>query len=311
MLPSERPLAMNARLVVTPLFCCLSLIAQSFTLAAPVATSVLVQTAAGTMNNPVWPGPVAGSSTVGAQVGLFDRAEWQWNTFAGTTAAGFSASVRLNLGNPGVASVQPGQLLFTLTTPAGGAVHLEYTLVVQAPAGAAVPRVEIDIGADGTPDITQANVTPQTIGVPATGMPMPFLITIGAALAAPGAMTAEVRITARPSNGVSATRAYAGCSPLEFVRVMPTWSGGIEYQVIGNPMCPSIAVLGLQVQPTLLPVPGPPCLLFPSPDAIHFHSGVSSHTLAIPPGVRPIDFWVQGVTACGLESSWTYWVHAQ
>jgi hypothetical protein len=302
---------MNALRVVVPSLACVSLCGQSVTLAAPVATSVSVQTAQGSWNNPIWPGPVSANSTVVAQVGLVDRAEWQWSAFAGTTVAGFVGSVRLDLANPGIASVQPGQLLFTLTAPAGGWIRLDCDITVQAPAGVPVPRVEIDIGANGSVELSQAGIVPQIINVPATGAPLPFGVTIDAGLATPGSLRAEVRITARPSNGVAANRMYAGCAFLELVRVAPTWSGGIEYQAVGaNPLFPIVAVLGLHVQPTLLSGTGVPCLLFPTPDVLSFLPYSTVETLPIPPAVRPFDFWLQPVTAFGLETGWTWWVTA-
>jgi hypothetical protein len=290
---------------------CLSLCGQSVTLAAPVATQVSVQTVQGQSTNPVWPGPVAASSSVVAQVGLFDRAESQWSTFAGATVAGFEGRVRLDLANPGVASVHPGELLFTLTVPAGGSVLLDYAITVQAPAGVPMPRVEIDVGNDGTVDLTQASILPQTIGVPATGLPMPFRVTIDAALAIPGSLRAEVRITARPSNGVAVNRLYAGCTFLELLRVLPTWSGGIAYHGwVSSPLDPVVAVLGLQVQPTLLSSGGLPCLLFPTPDVLVFLPSSTTHTLAIPQAVRPFEFWLQGVHPFALETSWAFWITA-
>ena len=67
---------------------------------------------------------------------------------------------------------------------------------------------------------------------------------------------------------------------------------------------PVVAVLGLGTQPTLLP-PSPlspvPCLLLPSPDLVLLMPP-SGFDLPIPPAVRPLNLYVQGVEL-GLATS--------
>jgi hypothetical protein len=283
--------------------------AQSFTLSAPVATALTLHVPSGTTSTQVPAGPLAPSSYVSLQNGG-SLASFSWSAGCLSTYAVCSASARCLLPAGGNAAVAPGELLYTLTVPPG-LVYFEMEITIAGTAGAPIPHVRIDLGADGLVEVTEASPPgPQILGLPVSG-PFAIRIAVDAALVGTGMVDASARVTARPGSGVFSSMILGGCGA--HFDVVPTWGGDIVY---GSPFpspFPKVAVLGLQVQPLLMPAQvGFPCLLLPSPDLLVLLSASTAQSLAIPAAVRPITIWAQAVEVdpLGLLTSGAYQVFA-
>lgn len=286
--------------------------AQGFTLSAPVATTVTLQVPTGTTSTQVPAGPLLASGDAILQTPS-SFASFSWGGSAHSTYANVSARARCLLSAAGgSASVVPGELLYTLTVPPGF-VYFETEITIVGTAGAPIPHVRIDLGADGVVDLTEASSPgPQTIGLPVPSGTFAIRISVDAALVGAGVVDASARVTARPGSGVSSSMILYGCGADPF-GVWPTWNGGIEYGGASPSPFPRVAVLGLQVQPLLLQaLTSPPCLLLPSPDVLVLLSTWAPQSLAIPAAVRPIMIVAQAVEVdpLGLLTSNAFQVFA-
>ena len=205
-------------------------------------------------------------------------------------------------GAPGSSVVDPHEAIIELTAPASRVVELAIDQDFDMPPGAAVPRLDFDLGDDGTLDFPGARTI--TVG------PAPYRIRIfgdfeltstgGLALGSVG-----WNMTVRPDNGVNVQQVVAGCTDAPIEVFEPFASDGIEVRVPLEPE-PVFVVLGFSAQPVTLPITTTvtpfPCVLYPSADVVvFFPSGVgSSLSIPLPPAVRPASFYVQGVEFFGL-----------
>jgi hypothetical protein len=199
------------------------------------------------------------------------------------------------------ASTIQSDLQVILQAPAPRAVVLSMLPTLLLTAGATAPSMQLDLGNDGTFDI---DLTTPNFTLPLVIGPLGYVINcrMQADIASVGGNEvvahASMRFELRANNDLQVSPLIGGCG-----------SGSIDVgdslanygvHVGGWSVDLPLAVLGLGTQPTLLP-PSPlspvPCLLLPSPDLVLLLPP-TGFDLPIPPSVRPINLYVQGV---GLE----------
>lgn len=224
-----------------------------------------------------------------------------WSAWADTYEAqvNVTQNVRVDATTPpGIASASVGpnefRIDFGATAPTSGWVFLSRTQGA-ASGGATVPKVGVDWNDDGVvdlPDLPAAGLVFQMFDLGVT--PAPFRIVFESTLATPGQSWLTVTAWLRPQNDLVQTTMVTGCSlaPLNFQIHESFVDRGID--ILTQQQLPNhatIAVIGLQPQPVLLPSdPAAPCILLPSPDILSF----DLH-LPLPPALRPLTFYVQGV----------------
>lgn len=200
--------------------------------------------------------------------------------------------------NGSIASSGPNEYLVTIQTVTTNRVALTVTFEGSTTTGTNTPLALVDIGNDGQFDFS--NGTQLTFLPPLFVGPQPLLLRVrteGKALVG-GLYTSQLTIGVTPANDMGMTRTVIGCDPQATFELLPSFIDlGLELTAIANPSTsPVFAVFGFGVQPVLLPLFGQaPCLLLPRPDIV-VPMVNSTLPIALPPAVRPLTFWVQGVT---------------
>lgn len=259
---------------------------------------VMSSTGTGAANNWQIPGgQLANFGYYAPQLAGAGPAFLTWTTQAASTIAALSLHQQISAGAGVTASVGENEFLFIVSATAPINVTLKLESLLHASAGVAIPAMTVDVGDDGMIDYTQATVFYEQ-GFSIGNSPLPIRITMENEVAATGLSWSSLFVTVKPQNNLVIQPAAIGCtgaSPDLFCD--PTFVGaGVEF--VRQPLfsLPAVVVLGLGVQPMLLPISTPvaPCLLLPRPDAV-ITLFANSHTVLIPPAVRPVTFWGQGV----------------
>ena len=144
--------------------------------------------------------------------------------------------------------------------------------------------------------------------------PTPLPIRLRAALVQVGigVVDLSLRVAVAPATAI-VNPTHAGCAPAALF-AYPVFEGsGVGFSVLT--VDPIVLVLGLGVQPLLVPSPFPgPCLLLPSPDLlVPIIVPQTFWSLPLPAAVRPVTVWAQGVlvTAAGLGTTDGFSILAQ
>jgi hypothetical protein len=199
-------------------------------------------------------------------------------------------------------------VLVQATSPVMAFLQVDRTLV--ASAGVAVPVQRIDVGNDGSFEISETTPSSASVANIALG-PVAVPVRVLMQVAASGAQQVVTNMTLRfiADNHLAILPQGFGCSGYPFA-VEPSFVGtGIR--VSQDSSHPSlfndlvVAVLGIGVQPILLPSAFPGCLLVPTPQVLALIPPAASLQVPLPAAVRPISFWAQGVVLWGSgHSSW-------
>lgn len=220
-----------------------------------------------------------------------------WSLQASNTIGAFHLQQQITVPEGSAGSVGENEFLFEVTASSTVAARLELQSLALASAGLATPTITVDVGDDGTIDFTQADVF-AGIDLTLDANPLALRIRMENVVASEGDSSAQLFASVTPRNDVTIQPAAIGCtgaSPDMFCD--PSFvATGVEFVRQPTFTLPAVVVLGLSVQPMLLPVSTPlePCLLLPQPDAVITLLG-NSHTVSIPSSVRPVTFWGQGV----------------
>lgn len=203
------------------------------------------------------------------------------------------------LGNsvPASGAVDMSDLLVTMQSTSPVAADLELGLTVVASQPGASLSWGVDVGDDGTFEATESSISPVVLHSITLGAPLPIRIRLAASQTGPGTFTIDTRIIARPANNLTILPAVPGCGSTGLYVVPSFYLGGIE--LFADSVFPVAAVLGLGTQPVVLPAQFPACLLLPSPDYIALLQPFVSLQLPLPPTVRPVTIWMQGVDFVG------------
>ena len=193
-------------------------------------------------------------------------------------------------------------LRFDISATAPTNVQVELVVQFIGSPGAPLPTVTIDVGDDGS-------VEHQGVG---PGLPLPFVsagpvafpvrVKTATQLAGSGHSTLSLDLTVRPAQPPLVTPQVSGCADDKVggnLVAVPDFDGGLVFAIAPAPWFTPVLVLGLGVQPILLPSVLSPCLLLPSTDILlpfpFAPSGYPSLDLELPAAVRPVTFWAQAV----------------
>ncbi|MFO1078373.1 MAG: hypothetical protein U1E73_11685 [Planctomycetota bacterium] len=271
-------------------------LAQSLSLSNNAACNAQVTVGAGSQTNTLPAGPMPAQGSLDAAMLPFAGARLDWRTAA--WAAGMSATIDLSTSCSGsgftVSAALPAvDLVLQLANPTARPVVVELGQVTSATAGTATPLLRVDVGDDGSDELTQQM---QGAVVVAQVAPTPLRIRVRAAMQVTGTAGAATSlvISCRPADGQVVPIAF-GCSG-SYYEAVPTFSGDVQVMVGTTFIDPAVAVFGFGVSPLLLPSqPFQVCLLMPRPDVLLMLMPWQPVTLPIPPAARPFVFYTQTV----------------
>lgn len=237
--------------------------------------------------------PAAGVIAAGIPV-LGPVAGLSWESTASASHLSLSVGIGCTSPSPSPVSVGGGDILVQLTSPVPCQALLELTVSTVVAPGAAPAVARMDVHYDGTWEVDETNQAGNVL-VNLGPVPVVVGIRLSGSLAVAGQTTANVELSCRPLGGTTATSWFRGCGPNQLA-VEPTFQGDLE--VAGSPLQNEVvfAVFGLGLQPLTLGARGNyPCILLPSIDAEFLLTTSAVRTLALPPSLRPLQFWAQGV----------------
>ena len=200
-------------------------------------------------------------------------------------------------------------------------VMLEITFGGLATA-AGVRTLSVDVGDDGTVELTEQSIPFAQLTATLTAQPLPVRVIIETTATSVGSNSLGLNLIVTPENDVQIDQAVFGCTniPHDLVCVSGFTGAGVDFIQTPNYSAtgvPVVLALGLGVQPVLLPAASPslPCLLLPSIDATVVMPPVfqDPFNVELPPAVRPVTFWAQAVavTPAGLRTTAGFRIHAQ
>jgi hypothetical protein len=177
-----------------------------------------------------------------------------------------------------------------------------------------VPTVQLDFDNDGVIDVPIVG-TNTTYAVTVGPQPKQVRIVVDAQLSAQVSLGDILALILTPDNGLAIAEPVASCDagqPPPPQMLQPSFDDrGIDLFLYSLPGQPSVLVFGFSPQPILLSMLGPlPCILLPSPDVVLLGTGL--FLLPLPASVRPVTFYVQGVTLApsGITTTTGYAVQA-
>lgn len=207
----------------------------------------------------------------------------------------------VTVSSPGSASASSGLHLFTIsyTAPVATPVYLSIEGSITGTPGQPLPRIEVDVLSRNGLEFSNQNPLTWT-GLELVG-PNPLQVTVrlDASVAGTGILRLNqvLSLQIRPANTLDINRAVRGCLPTQGLFVVPGFLGqGISVQLPYNPLFNlGVAAFGFSQRPVVLPgQPLAPCLLLPATDIVVVMPPSSTIEVALPPSVRPAQFWVQG-----------------
>ncbi|HZN42041.1 MAG TPA: hypothetical protein VFD82_24790 [Planctomycetota bacterium] len=229
----------------------------------------------------------------------------QWDAFAHDTEARIYWQQRAEVFEPTPSFADAGgELLAQLSAPTPTPVQLELSRILSVTTGASTPFCSIDLGDDGIPEVTSWTSVPVLLSTTLGPQPLPIRLRSFVGHVGLGVVDVELRIRVLPGTAPSISPLVIGCTGPAGVWA-PTFVGeGVVFYPFSG-LAPLVLVLGLGLQPVVIPASLPtPCLLLPTPDLLVV-PGLSPFFLPLPPAVRPVTVWVQGVavTPTGLATT--------
>lgn len=290
----------------TPLFlasflCMLPLAAQSVGVSLAAANPLTVSVAAGGLvaSDTVPAGPLTTQTSVSAWLPVGHASAQWWSNLSNYVQ--LQHRLGLDAGQTGSAGTAgTHEFVVTFTSAVTRNVMVEAWRNVQLTPGAPWPRVQLDIGNDGTVEVADLSVSGLT-SFPVTFGPGPLevRVVIDAGLLAPGFLENRVALYIVPDNDLDLTVIVPDCNPV--LPSPPPFLGpsfeGRGIQLAMNQPLGSLAflVFGFTPQPQFLGLnAGLPCMLLPSPDIVALAAAHPMH-IALPASIRPLTFYAQGV----------------
>lgn len=304
----ERSRIVKSHAPLAALVACLSpLAAQTVSVSLSAVTPLTAQVSDGTSTTQAsWPaGPLPNYDGIAAYLpgGAPGVAGATWHAFAGDRAAvaNFTNQIHNPTALPGFnGHTGPHEFLVEFASAAPVTANLRISRFTDLTPGAPWPTVQVDFDNDGIVDVADVSTVHGALLVPSFG-PQPLLVRVivNASLGAQTESFTLVSLTLTPENNLTITTPVAACfaySPPPPAFLAASFAGrGIDLAIEQNPIEPSLMVLGFGAQPVLLSTNGSlPCILLPTPDILIFEpSGLRN--LPLPPSVRPVTFFAQGV----------------
>lgn len=321
---NDHTLAVVLRIVLPSILlaACGPLLAQSVTtsLSAPVPLTIQVADAGASESATLPAGPLLPTSNMlVALPGTTNGVDVSWSAASSAVMARTILTYQLtNTTGTGAFQAHAGQHEFVIEFQSATAVTVDLQISRQAmlTAGAAFPLVKIDYGADGVVDVASLPIGLTTEPFQQVGpQPLRVRVLVEADLVGVGSSTTILAIVATPRNDLLLTTPVQGCLatfPPPLPPVAPAFAGtGVLLTVPQDAFQPSVFVLGFGAQPLLLgSISGNPCILLPTPDVVFFEP-TGQALLPLPASVRPVQFFVQGVTLTPIGLAVTDGVHVQ
>lgn len=183
--------------------------------------------------------------------------------------------------------------------PVLGNLEVEHTTT--ASVGSATPLQRIDVGDDGTFEFTEySNPGVTNIGINLGPQSLPIRVQFELGTTGQQAVDSLLRLRFVADNDLIITPAIAGCTA-DTLFALPSFQGlgldlGVQPMLAGDL---SLGVVGLGVQPVVVSTIYPGCVLLPSPDVVFVMPSSGTVNLPLPPSLRPLILWVQGVVLSG------------
>ncbi len=298
---------MNRLLPLLAVAIAATLTAQNVTLTAlnPAVASVLLngQTFSTTLPSGPVPIPTSGAFVYQAGTGT-DQALMNWTLNTSIQQTGVQLEHRYwaiaQSAAPTQASLTGGDLLLALSNPIPLTCQVQITIAWSQPVGQWTQSLQVDIGNDGSNEFTLGSpVTYVTANVVIGPAALPVRIQSQANLMGQGTLTQLLIVRIVPIGRFVPTQQIVGCDPGYSQRLMPRFDGGLNLDVmppLSGPIALPITVIGLNLQPALLPFPQlSPCLLLPSLDILEAFS--PQVTIPAPPSMMSGGFWTQVAVA--------------
>lgn len=287
------------------LLCCLSCAAiataQTITLASPTGGSLLTASGASVQSTSLPAGPMAASGLLQSQQSPSASATMTWNSTAAPTWMAldlqFDASANSTIA-ASAAAIAPVEVVMQVSTPTPRAVRLVLDRSSNATAGTATPMLRIDVGDDGSYEVTESS--PQSsVGIVMQIGPTPLPIRLSAAMLVTGNQTAQGNLSVLCVPVDSLSLVATGCAGV-FYEPLPMFSGDLQLSTSFAFPYQSLAVIGSSFAPVVFPAPAVTfCLLVPSPDLLILLPASGAATLVVPPAARPITLWTQAIPLDG------------
>ena len=282
--------------------------AQQLTITAATPLVVSAQNAGSTTSQTLPAGPLAPLGHINASAsGGAAGAHATWDV--GTTPVALSvrlwhmAVVAPQATAPASASAGPHEYLLHLSSPSPRNMLVRGHRWFDLLPGSPLPLVEVDVLDDGSSEfVVTSTATGPNLPIAAVSVgPLPIAIRVRVANVASMAGTlgsSFLHLEATPNNDLDITQVVIGCSTAS-LQCHPSFVGtGVDFWFNNLSVIPCVLVLGLGLQPVVLPAYfGVPCILAPTPDFVVL-AGTSStlpFTLPLPPAVRPVTVYGQVV----------------
>ncbi len=269
-----------------------SAIAQSLQPSVPAPIVQSVGTAQAVLSSGTLPSgalPNVGAAAIG-QPGAAARLAWH----AEQSAAGlyFHVDWSADLATPTLgASLQSQGILLALSAPTVGAALLELEGENFGFVGI-VPTLAIDVDDDG---LVEFDASVPTRTVPILLGPTPTLVRLRIAANHVGSGSSSLTLQCRPNGAATVSQWNVGCDAVPFA-ISPTFDGNFLAGSLPIAGQMTIGVLSLRLQSVLLGQhQGLPCLLLPAADVVLPISGIAPQAIVVPPALRPLVFFGQGV----------------
>lgn len=276
-------------------------VAASLTALAPIAVTASEPGLTVSDTRPIGPLPSSDYLNAGLPSGAFAAIGFAYVGGDASASAVFSqqAWIGSSTATGTNTAAGPAEFLLEFQCPTQTYVWLSVTFDDSTVPGSPQPAMLIDVGNDGIFDfvngIQAQPLAPLTVGP----VPLSLRVWMSAALQQIGQVRSELGIAITPRTDVHATPAAIGCAlGAAAISVTPTFlDQGVR--VGAGSFVPSMpfvfVVFGWGTQPLLLPSNGAAtCLLVPTVDVV-VPLAFQHIDVPLPPAVRPITFWVQGV----------------
>lgn len=282
------PIRMSLALCLLPA----SALAQSLQPSVPAPMVQSVGTAQAVLSLGTLPSgtlPNVGAAAIG-QPGAAARLAWQ----AEQSAAGlyFHVNWSTDIAAPSLgASLQSQGILLALSAPTVGAGLLELEGGNFGFVGA-LPTLAIDVDDDG---LVEFDASVPTRSLPILLGPTPTLVSVRITANHVGSGSSSLTLQCRPNGAATVSQWNVGCDAVPF-GIAPTFDGNFLAGSLPIAGQLSIGVLSLRLQGVLLGQhQGLPCLLLPAPDVVLPIALAAPQAVVVPPALRPLVFFGQGV----------------
>ncbi len=295
------------------------LFAQQVTVGAqtigPIVASTTVAGTVDTQSSVVVPGLVTSAQTTGVE-----SASARVTTNLTQLAIGCTATIehRLDVATaavPASSASATAEVLLQFAAATNESVVLQVSSTLAATGGAPAPALQVDIDDDGSIDWQSGPATPSFAIARVLG-PAPTFVRVRteSSLAITGSVVSSVTVGVAPEHPTQIDVVLFGCSVPYHLYAFRTFGGGVEFGTFGLPPTgPVLLVFGLGVFPFVLPSAAPtPCVVLPTLDIVAVIPSPLGYSLPLPPAVRPVTFWAQGVplTPAGFEATGAYRIQA-